>query len=320
MRVRMAQNIAWKDLISLPRYRNQQLYLDNTLRLLYTPGLISSALASLLTPASGFRTSLQKMNGQSFPHLIAQLYHQTDQPSAKLTFIAPSALLDHPDFSRLLSYLSKQAGEMGAFQILAEVPRDQPASDTLFQAGFRPYADQSIWKLPVFNGADREKCSSWCPISGVDKFKIDTLYQRAVPQKIQRVEPPRKTPELQGLVLLEGENLLGFARTEIGPRGVLVDLILDPSLQVVDPQLKELGRQLAMRGSRDVYLRVRSYQSAVLSALDSISARCGPSQTAVVKKLAVHYNATQRVFGYRAFEKQPDITTPISNLKTTDNL
>jgi hypothetical protein len=312
----MAQNIAWKDLISLPRYRNQQLYLDNTLQLLYTPGLFSSALASLLTPASGFKTSLQKLSGNSYPHLIAQLYHHSEQPSAKLAFLAPSTILDHPDFSRLLSYVSKQAGEMGAFQILAEVPRDQPAAETLYQAGFRPYADQSIWKLPLFNGGDREKCTSWCPLSGVDKLKIDSLYQRTVPQNIQRVEPPRKTPELQGLVLVEEENLLGFARTEIGPRGVLVDLILDPSLQVVDPLLKELGRQLAMRGSRDVYFRVRSYQSAVSSALDAIGAWCGLPQTAVVKKLAVHYNATQRVFGYQAFDKQPDITTPISNLKS----
>jgi hypothetical protein len=38
----------------------------------------------------------------------------------------------------------------------------------------------------------------------------------------------------------------------------------------------------------------------------------GEQQNAVVKKMAVHYNAKQ-TFSVPGFEKQPDITTPISN-------
>ncbi|NOQ39035.1 MAG: hypothetical protein GQ562_01845, partial [Anaerolineales bacterium] len=58
----MARSIAWKDLYTLLRYQKQQLYLDNTLRLVYNPGLFSSALLSIVAPSSGFFTAVHPLD------------------------------------------------------------------------------------------------------------------------------------------------------------------------------------------------------------------------------------------------------------------
>jgi len=80
----------------------------------------------------------------------------------------------------------------------------------------------------------------------------------------------------------------------------------------IDEYLSALLFHLPYRDTRDVYIRVRSYQQQLASALERVNAEAGPIQKAVVKRLTVHYNAKQ-TFRVQGFENQPDITTPISN-------
>jgi len=307
----MAQSFAWKDLLSLPRYRNQQQYLDNALRLLYAPGLVSSVLSSMIAPTSRFYTTIQHPGNSNFPNLLGQLYHPADQSTARLAFLAPKSAAENPGFARLLAHLSKKAGERGAFQILAEVPQGEGWEDTLYQAGFRPYAEQRIWKLSLLKRAfpaDR----SWCPVSDEDEDPLVSLYQRVTPHRVLRVEPPPKCSQRSGLVRLSGDQRLLCGLTQYGPRGILVDFVLDPALGDLEEQLMGLFNSLSRRGAREVYLRTRSYQGNLAFALESLGAQAGELQTAVVKKLTLKYNAKQ-AYSYQAFEKQPDITTPISN-------
>jgi hypothetical protein len=91
----------------------------------------------------------------------------------------------------------------------------------------------------------------------------------------------------------------------------LLDLILEPALDTLDEYLSALIFQLPYTRSREIYLRVRDYQGGIVSALDKLGALPGDQQRLMVKQLAVHYNA-QQAFMVQGFEKQPDVTAPIS--------
>lgn len=307
----MAQKFAWKDLTILPRYQTQQLFLDNVLRLVYNPGLFSSALLSLTTPSSGFITAVHRVEPDPKPYIIGQIYHSSTSASARIVYLAPKEENFWTGTGKLLSCLTALAGERGAIQVLAEVPRDAPVEDILYQAGFRPYAEQQIWKIPRrFPYASGKK--TWIPISRGDNDPVISLYQRTVPGSVQRVEPPPSFPKIEGMICWEEGKPVGFAETKFGPKGILVDLVLEPEISDVEQYLAALFYYLPFRTTRDVYLRIRSYQERIASALERAGAEPGPQQNKVVKRLAVHYNAKQ-TFNYQTFEKQPDITTPISN-------
>ena len=307
----MVRDITWKDLFSLTRYRDQLSYLDNDLRLVYNPGLLSSGLLSIAAPSSGFYTAVESIDEESYPFIIGQFSLSGQSPSARLAFLAPKMLGSHPGFDRLLTYMISKAGEKGAIQLLAEVSKNQPEEEILYQAGFKPYADQQIWKLPRNLSYGIGKVA-WVPVARRDQDQINSLYQRVLPSAVQRLEPPPSYPENQGMVSWREGRMVGFASTRFGPKGILVDLVLDPSLSNENDYLGALFFHLPYRNTRNVFLRIRSYQQRIASALELVGAVPGPEQSAVVKKMAVHYNAKQ-TFRVQGFEKQPDITTPISN-------
>jgi hypothetical protein len=310
----MERNIAWKDLLSLPRYQRQLIYLENDLRLIYTPGLISSALLSIIMPSSGFCTAVHPLGSGPFPMVAGQLYHPAASLSARLNFLAPRDLESPRDFEGVLSYLIARAGERGAVQILAEIPQNGFEEDILTQAGFRTYAEQQIWKLPQRISSANSGNITWEPIEERDVQGAISIYQRIIPGAVQRVEPPPTFPKADGMICWDDGDVVGFAETKFGPRGILVDLILEPGIPNLDQCLYQLFSQIPFQNTKIIYIRTRSYQERIASALESTGAMPGPNQIAVVKRLAVHYNAKQ-TFSYQGFEKQPDITTPISNTK-----
>jgi hypothetical protein len=309
----MARKLSWQDLTVLHRYQGHRLVLDTSLQLVYNPGLFSCCLLSLVFPRSEFYTAVDPLRDDQFPALFGQITLARKGPSARLAFLAPGNPAGNYNFGPLLSHLAGEAAERGAIQILAEASLDSPGEELLSRCGFRPYAEQQIWKLPrrLAYGSGKR---SWIPASRRDNQRAASLYQRSLPSKIQHVEPPPTFPEAQAMVSWADGRLVGLALTQFGPRGILIDLLLDRSQHTIDEYLSALMFHLPYRSTRDVYLRVRSYQQELASALERIGASPGERQRALVKKLAVHYNAKQ-TFAVQGFEKQPDITTPISNTK-----
>jgi hypothetical protein len=309
----MARKLAWRDLTVLHRYQNQRMVLDNSLRFVFNPGLFSSSLLSVALPSSEFYTAADPLELDQFPLLIGQILFATDNQTARVASLAPGELGAGPDYSGLISHLVRAACERGALQMLGEVGVDSPEEQILTQSGFRSYAEQQIWKLPrrILSGAGQR---SWIPASRADNGPAQTLYQRVVPAQIQRLEPLPVFPKIQGMVSWKEGRVVGIALMQFGPRGILLDLLLDPSLDSVDEYLSALIFHLPYASTREVYLRVRDYQQVIASALERLGARPGDRQRVMVKKLAVHYNA-QQAFVVQGFEKQPDITTPISRTK-----
>lgn len=307
----MARKIVWKDLVTLTRFKNQKLVLDNTFQYVYNPGLFSSSLLSIISPASGFYTAVEMLDSEDSSILVGQLFQQASSFTASVVFLAPGDFKPHNAFGRVLSQLANAAGERGALQIKAEVSENSPGEEILYQSGFRSYAEQQIWKLPrrIVFGTGKK---AWVPITKDTSALAEAFCQRILPGQIQRVEPPPVSPDSQGLISWKEGKVIGFAAAQFGPRGILVDLLMAPEMDPIDEYLSALLFHLPYRDTRDVYLRVRSYQQQIASALERVNAEAGPKQKAVVKRLTVHYNAKQ-TFRVRGFENQPDITTPISN-------
>ncbi len=307
----MARKIVWKDLAALIRFKNQKRVLDNSFQYVYNPGLFSSSLMSLISPSSGFCTAVEPIDSETSSVLVGQAFHPSASFGARVVFLAANDFSPHPAFGRVLSQLATSAGERGALHLRAEVSDGSPEEEILIQAGFRPYAEQQIWKLPrrIVFGTGKK---AWVPVSKDTYAMAEGFYQRVLPGQVQRVEPPPVSPDIQGLISWKEGKVVGYAGAQYGPRGILVDLLMAPEMDPIDEYLSALLFHLPYRDTRDVYLRVRSYQQQIASALERVKAEVGPKQKAVVKRLTVHYNAKQ-TFRVQGFENQPDITTPISN-------
>jgi len=306
----MTRKLAWQDLTQLRRYQNQKMVLDNTLRFVFSPGIFSSSLLSVALPSSEFYTAVDPLQSDPYPLLIGQILTGKDEHTARVAFLAPGELGTEPDYSGLFSHLSQAACERGALQMVGEARIGSPEEEILHRSGFRAYAEQQIWKIPR-----QAPCGSgqrsWIPAIEADNGPAQAFYQRVIPAQIQRLEPCPEFPKLQGMVTwLEGK-IIGIALPQFGPVGILVDLLLDPSLSAVDETLAALLFHLPYTRTKEIYLRVRNYQGKIASTLERWGALAGDQQRVMVKRLAVHYNA-QQAFVVQGFEKQPDITTPIS--------
>jgi len=306
----MTRALTWRDLAALPRLQKQIVFLDNVLRLTYNPGLFSSSLLSILTTSSGFCTAVNPIESDQYPFLVGQAYQPSDDHSARVTFLAPGDL-DHEGYTDLLAYMAARAGEAGALQILAEIEQNSLEYTILTRAGYQAYAEQQIWRIPrrFLYGSGKK---AWIPITRSDADRVISIYQRLVPPQIQRVESPPAGNTQQGMLCWKDGQIKGVAFTNIGPTGILLDLVVEPDLDGLDDYLAALFFHLPYRNYRDIFLRIRSYQQRLASALERAGASPGPIQKAVVKKLAVYYNAKQ-TFQVQGFDKQPDVTTPISN-------
>jgi hypothetical protein len=307
----MTRKIAWQDLIVLHRYQNQRMVLDNSLRFVFDPGLFSSSLLSVALPSSEFYTAVDPLESDRFPLLIGQILTSKDNPTARVASFAPSDLDTDPDYSKLISHLSRVAAVKGALQLVGEAAIGSPEEGILYQAGFRPYAEQQIWKMPRQAPCGSGQIS-WIPAIQADNGPTHTFYQRVVSAAIQRLEPTPTFPKDQGLISWQDGQVVGVVLPHFGPQGILVDILLDPLLTPMEEYLAALLFHLPYTSTRELYLRIRDYQSGIASMLESWGAEAGDQQRVMVKRLAVHYNA-QQAYVVQGFEQQPDITTPISS-------
>ena len=288
---------------------SRKLVLDNTFQFVYNPGLFSISALSVTLSSSGFYSSVDT---EADRFSIGQAYLPAGDHTARLIDLAPVENDSIPGLLDVVSHLSQTAGEKGALQLIAEADENSPAVDLLEQIGFRVYSDQQIWKLPRRTPTGMG-AKAWLPTTRGDEVQIKGFYQRVVPAHILRTEPPPDAPS-RGLICWTGGRICGYAKTNFGPRGILVDLILFPSLSNLEEYLSALIFRMPYRDTRTIYLRVRSHQGRLATALEMIGAEPGPKQKALVKRLAVHYNAKQ-TFRVQSFENQPDVTTPISHSK-----
>jgi hypothetical protein len=113
-------NVRSLDVLDLPlltRYRRDMLSLDSARLLTRGNPLGAVALLSYLDPRHHIYTAVATENGRS---LMGQVTLQEDETSARMTFLAPTENFNGLILA-LLDHLVTQAGEWGAFHLLAEV-------------------------------------------------------------------------------------------------------------------------------------------------------------------------------------------------------
>jgi hypothetical protein len=253
------------------------------------------------------------------PKLIGQMVYTQGQRSARLSFIAPSNAGDSPGITDLLDGLTCQAGDWGAFNLLAEAEEHHPIFENLRRSNFFVYAWQRIWRfIPSARGA-RGVSNRWTTASPLDEIALRSLYQSLVPPLVQSAEPFIFQAH-QGLVYRQDDDnhhhgeVLGFIEGRRGPRGVYLQPIIHPDVENVPELMADLLQALpAHYLGRPVYITVRSYQSWLEAALEEMHGQAAPRQALFVK----HLVSAQRVMANNkrlVMEKhQAEPTAPMVN-------
>jgi hypothetical protein len=302
-------NVRPLDVLDLPllsRYRRDMLALDSAGLLTRGSPLGAAALLSYLDPRRHIYTAVANQDGSS---LMGQVALREEETSARMTFLAPLENLNGLTLP-LLEHLVVQAGEWGAFHLLAEVDEDAPAFRLLRQAGFAMYAWQRIWKLPVLDRADKKDI--WRQAVETDWPSIQSLHGQIVPALLHPVEIlPR---QVMGLVCSEG-NLQAYVAVNSGPKGIWIQPIIPPDSDCVSGQFAGLSHALSDRRERRIYVCVRSYQAWLESVLEDLGAEAGPRQAVMVKRLAVPVKEAQPISALEKVLVKAKPAAPISRIE-----
>lgn len=300
----MIRPFDWRDIPFLHRYRNQGLCLNSSLGLTRGKTISPTVLLSYLTPASGFFTWVYTDDQQS---LLGQLNHQAGSPFGRISFLAPERAIKNARPQALLEHISKQAGQRGAFHLVAEIDELAPAFEVLRQAGFGVYARQRIWKIGEGENL-RKPSSKWIPIKDRHNIAVQTLFHNVVPGLVGQVESlPVKY--LEGLVCFKDNELIGYVDFKYGYYGIWAQPFIHPDVGDIDDHLDAMIAAIPDRRSRPIFLCVRTYQSWLEPALEKMDSQSSPLQAVMVKRLAARKKLTLQALP--AIEGQGEITAPV---------
>jgi hypothetical protein len=268
------RSLDFLDLPLLSRSRRNVLPLYSARILTRGSPLSARAMLSYLNPRRHLYTAIASENGDS---LMGQVILKADETSARLTFLAPMENINGLTLS-LLDHLTVQAGEWGAFHLLAEVDENSPFFRSLRMAGFAIYTWQRVWKLP-----DREppgEDHTWREVEETDWPAVQSLHGQIIPALIQPVDSLPK--QAAGLVCRTEGILHAYAAIDSGPAGVWIQPLVPPDSGCGPDRLAGLCGW----GARPVYVCVRSYQAWLETVLEDLGAKAGPRQAVMVRRLA----------------------------------
>jgi len=269
------------DILDLPiiaRYRNDALTLDSTRALTRGHPLGAAGLLAYVNPARHMYAAVA--NG-SKASLIGGVIHSRGETYAKLLYLAPASRLDHAALPGLVEHLVMQAGEWGAFHVIAELDETSEAFPALRQAGFSVYAWQRMWDVSELNG-NSSVSKGWARARSVNRPALQSLYHQIVPQLMHPVEPLSKNA--RGLIC-DGD-VKCYVSLASGAQGIVLTPLIHPEVIDVDVKLASLLNCIPDRRRRPVYLCVRSYQAWLEPALEDLGAQAAPRQAVMVKHLA----------------------------------
>lgn len=243
-------------------------------------------------------------------------YKRGDRP-ARLTCFLPSDIVHSGAFLSLLEGLAWQAGQWGAYGLLAEIDELNPGFEVLRRAGFSVYAWQQIWKLPSPSENVKNSHPSWEATSTLDDIPIHSLYQSLVPPLVQAAEglPDRR---LNGLVHRQDGTIQAYIEDIYGPEGIFLQPIFHPDIKNVGKLIIALLRQMPSLLGRPVFLALRSYQSWLQSTLEEMGALASPRQALMVKHL-VNIQRVPVTNGIRSTVDKPQAeTAPMVHVRYDD--
>ena len=309
-----ARSFAWHDLIIFYRYRHQLVCTDSAQALTRGSPVGPLALLSRLNPALGSYTAICTPKDGGTP-LIGQIQYTAGDRSAHLLFLMPDEALGQPHLMHLLENFATQAGNWGAFHLLAEVDESSCAMEGLRRSGFSVYAWQRIWKFTPTegmtaqhnrskNGKNKEKngSSPWRPASSVDEVAIRNLYQSLVPPLVQSAEP-LSVRRLPGWVYRQDGEILAYVEGIYGPQGIYLQPLIHPAVENVSQVLCSLLCNQPSQLGRPIYLSIRSYQAWLETVVRDLECQVGPRQALMVKHLVLQQRVAVTAARHSVLEK-----------------
>jgi hypothetical protein len=269
--------LALLDLPYVYSFREEAIGLDTARTLTRGNPLGAVGLFAYVNPVRHIYSAIINGEGQS---VLGGIIHSRNDTFAKLLYIAPLSQLTHPDLPELIENLSVQAGNWGAFHVLAEVDERSDAFVALRKAGFSVYAWQRMWNVSEITEAGPG--SEWLRVRDVHLPSVQSLYHQIVPPLLHPFEPQPKSPT--GWMC--GESAKCYVSMVHGVYGIVLTPLIHPEATNVSAKLASLIRNLPDRRNRPVYLCVRSYQAWLEPVLADLGAQGADRQAVMVKHLA----------------------------------
>ena len=278
--------LAILDLPYLYSFRDEAIGLDTARTLTRGNPLSAVGLFAYMNPARHVYSAIANGENES---VLGGIIHSRDETFAKLLYLAPASQLGHPDLPELIENLSAQAGEWGAFHVLAEVDENSEAFVPLRKAGFSVYAWQRMWEnTEVADSALNSHAEQatqpevWARARSIHLPAIQSLYYQIVPPLLQPVEPQPKT----SIGWISNDGAKCYVGVTYGVYGIVLMPLIHPEARDVGAKLAALISNLPDRKNRPVYVCVRSYQAWLEPVLADLGAQSGQRQAVMVKHLA----------------------------------
>ncbi len=270
--------------------------------------LSPSGVLVQLHPSRGSFTGV--VDNDDGPNLIGQFSYNQGDRFARLSFFLPENTLETKAFPVFLQGISALACEWGAFNLLGEVPESGSLFERMRQNGFSTYGWQTVWKAVKHSGSDLPSQSNWQSSGSGDYLVVKNLYQSLIPPLVQSIEPfPDHIPS--GKVFrIQGETV-AWASINIGLEGVFVVPLFHPEVQDIQERLMTLSMQIQRETRLPVYFAIRSYQTWLEPALESLDWKALPRQALMAKRLAVVQNTSVLAARTAMNDQRIEPTTPL---------
>ena len=264
------------DLPYLYSFRGEAIGLDASRTLTRGSPLGAVGLMAYVNPARHIYSAI--VNGAE-ESVLGGIIHSRDETFAKLLYLAPASQLGHPDLPELIENLAIQAGEWGAFHILAEVDETSEAFIPLRKSGFSVYAWQRMWDVSQIAESGPEV--PWTKVKSVHLHAVQNLHHQIVPPLLQPIEPQPR--DASGWMCNEGAKC--YVGVSQGVYGIVLTPLIHPEAIDVSGKLASLIAKLPDRRNRPVYICVRSYQAWLEPVLADLGAQGADRQAVMVKHL-----------------------------------
>ena len=265
------------DLPYVYSFRDEAIGLDTARTLTRGNPLGAVGLIAYVNPVRHIYSAI--INGNEEP-VLGGIIHSRDETFAKLLYLAPQSQLNHPDLPELIDNLATQAGEWGAFHVLAEVDERSDAFVPLRKSGFSVYAWQRMWDAS--QSAQAEVGAEWRRVRPIDLPSVQSLYHQIVPPLLHPIEPQPKG--ISGWMCDDGVK--SYVSVSQGVYGIVLVPLIHPETKDAGAKLVSLIANLPDRRNRPVYVCVRSYQAWLEPVLADLGAQGADRQAVMVKHLA----------------------------------
>lgn len=181
-----------------------------------------------------------------------------------------------PVVDALVRYGVTLAGLNGVKRLYARVPRGAFCMTGLREAGFWPYATETV--LVGSDLGPARMPAAVRPQQPSDTWAVQQLYSASVPRQVEYAEAltshhwdvadPRAGVGTHGLVIEEGNHIVAMARIRSRTAGYAVELIVLPERRdLIRDLLDGVAAWLRVRKGTRVYASTRGYQQEIMTQL-----------------------------------------------------